>query len=50
MAHLQRWLPWLERLAGTLLLVIGLLMVTGYFVALNAYLADLGQLFNLEAP
>lgn len=50
MAHLQTWLPWLERLAGTLLLVIGLLMVSGHFIALNAYLADLGQLFYLDTP
>ena len=46
--RLRRWLPWIERGAGALLLIIGLLMVSGHFVALNAFLADLGQLVDLE--
>lgn len=46
--RLRRWLPWIERGAGTLLLVLGLLMVTGHFTALNAFLADMGQLIDLE--
>jgi len=46
--RVRRWLPWVERVAGTLLLAIGVLMVTGHFIALNAFLADMGQLVNLE--
>ena len=49
MDRVRRWLPWVERLAGVLLLVLGVLMVTGHFIALNAFLADMGQLINLEA-
>ncbi|MDT8368666.1 MAG: cytochrome c biogenesis protein CcdA [Longimicrobiales bacterium] len=41
-------LPWLERGAGVILLVLGILMVTGQFAALNLYLANLGQLVPLE--
>lgn len=48
LGRLRRWLPWMERGAGVLLLVIGVLMVTGDFTALNAFLADLGQLVDLE--
>jgi cytochrome c-type biogenesis protein len=47
--RVRRWLPWVEKLAGSLLLVIGILMVTGHFIALNAFLADMGQLIDLEA-
>lgn len=47
--RVRRWLPWIERLAGLLLLVIGFLMVTGQFTVLNAFLADMGQLIDLEA-
>lgn len=48
LGRLRHWLPWMERAAGVLLLVIGVLMVTGDFAALNAFLADLGQLVDLE--
>lgn len=33
------WLPWLSRLSGALLLVVGLLMLTGSFTALTSVLA-----------
>jgi cytochrome c-type biogenesis protein len=46
--RIQRWLPWVERGAGAVLLVLGLLMVSGHFIALTAFLADLGQAFTLE--
>lgn len=46
--HLRRWLPWVERGAGFVLIVLGLLMLSGHFVALTAFLADLGQAFTLE--
>lgn len=34
----RRWLPWVERAAGGLLVVAGLLMVTGTYTRLNAWL------------
>jgi cytochrome c-type biogenesis protein len=46
--RIQRWLPWVERGAGAVLLALGLLMVSGHFISLTAYLADLGQAFTLE--
>lgn len=44
----RRWIVPLQRVAGTVLVVIGLLMVTGQFASMTAYLAGLGQLINLE--
>jgi hypothetical protein len=38
----------LQRIAGDVLLVIGLSMVSGQFARLTAFLAELGQLINLE--
>lgn len=35
---LGRWLPWIERAAGALLLVVGVMLITGTFTALNAVL------------
>lgn len=35
---LRPWLPWIERGAGALLLVVGVLLVTGTFTRLNALL------------
>lgn len=46
--RIRQHLPWIERIAGATLLVMGILMITGHFALLNAYLADLGQLINLE--
>jgi len=48
--HVKRWIVPLERMAGTLLVVIGLLMVSGGFARLTAFLAGLGQLITLEMP
>ncbi len=42
------WLPWIERGAGAILVVLGVLMVGGWFADLTAFLADLGQAFTLE--
>ena len=44
----QAWIMPLQGLAGTVLVVIGLAMVTGQFARLTAFLAGLGQLINLE--
>ena len=48
--RLKRWMVPLARVAGTMLVVIGLLMVTGRFATMTAFLAGLGQLINLEIP
>lgn len=44
----RQWAGHLEKVAGTLLIVLGVLMVTGHFATLSAALADMGQLINLE--
>ena len=46
--RIRQHLLWIERGAGIVLLALGILMVTGHFVTLTAYLADLGQLITLE--
>lgn len=46
--RVRGWLVPLQTLAGTVLVVIGLMMVTGRFATLTAFLADLGQLINLD--
>lgn len=46
--RIRQHLPWIERGAGAVLLALGILMVSGHFVTLTAYLADLGQLITLE--
>ena len=48
MERIRRWAGPLEKVAGVLLLVIGILMLTGQFATLSATLADMGQLINLE--
>jgi cytochrome c-type biogenesis protein len=46
--RIRTHLVWVERIAGIVLLAMGVLMVTGHFVTLTAYLADMGQLITLE--
>ena len=48
--RLRSWMVPLGRVAGTLLVLIGLLMVTGRFATMTAFLAGLGQFINLEIP
>jgi cytochrome c-type biogenesis protein len=36
--RVRRWLPWVERAAGGLLLIAGVLMVTGTYTRLNTWL------------
>lgn len=43
----RRHLGLVERGAGGLLLAVGILMVTGHFTELNAWLAGMGQLITL---
>lgn len=47
-AWARRWIVPLQRVAGAVLVVIGVLMVTGQFASMTAFLADMGQLINLE--
>ena len=42
------WMVPLQRVAGTVLIAIGLLMVTGRYASLTAFLAGMGQLINLD--
>jgi cytochrome c-type biogenesis protein len=44
----RSWIVPLQRVAGTVLIVIGLLMVTGRFASMTAFLAGMGQLINLD--
>ncbi|NIT65461.1 MAG: cytochrome c biogenesis protein CcdA, partial [Gammaproteobacteria bacterium] len=44
----RRWIVPLQRTAGAVLVAMGVLMVTGQFAAMTAFLADMGQLINLE--
>jgi len=46
--HAKRWMIPLERGAGGLLVLIGILMASGSFARLTAFLAGLGQLITLE--
>jgi cytochrome c-type biogenesis protein len=47
-AGARGWLLPIQRVAGTVLTVIGLLMVTGRFATMTAFLAGMGQLINLD--
>lgn len=38
---LRRYLPWVERAAGVLLVVVGIMMITGTFTLLNQWLLQL---------
>ncbi|HEY0995474.1 MAG TPA: cytochrome c biogenesis protein CcdA [Gemmatimonadaceae bacterium] len=46
--HLRRWLHPLEKAAGALLVVMGILLFTGRFTMLSGFLAGFGQILNLE--
>jgi cytochrome c-type biogenesis protein len=47
---MRDWMVPLSRVAGAALVVVGLMMVTGSFATLTAFLAGLGQFVNLEMP
>lgn len=44
----RRFLPWVERVAGALLLVAGVLMVTGVYTVLNGYLINITPAWLLD--
>jgi cytochrome c-type biogenesis protein len=46
--HLRRWLHPLEKAAGALLVVMGVLLFTGRFTMLSSFLAGFGQILTLE--
>lgn len=48
--RMRRWMVPLERLAGAVLVLVGVMMVTGSYATLAAFLAGMGQLVNLEMP
>jgi cytochrome c-type biogenesis protein len=46
--RIRRWVRPLERVAGALLVVVGVLLFTGHFATLSSLLAGFGQLINVE--
>jgi len=46
--RVRRWIVPLERAAGALLVLVGVLLFTGRFTMISNFLAGLGQLINLE--
>jgi len=48
--RVKTWMVPLGRLAGAVLALVGIMMVTGSYAALSAFLAGMGQLVNLETP
>jgi cytochrome c-type biogenesis protein len=48
MRRIGPWLPWISRISGALLLVIGIMMLTGTFTALTALLARFTPEFLLN--
>jgi cytochrome c-type biogenesis protein len=46
--RVRRWVVPLERAAGVLLVLVGILLFTGRFTVMSNFLAGLGQLVNLE--
>jgi cytochrome c-type biogenesis protein len=46
--RVRRWVVPLERVAGVLLVLVGVLLFTGRFTVISNFLAGLGQLVNLE--
>lgn len=44
----SRFLPWVERISGTILVLAGLLMLSGYYTRLNTYMIRLTPQWLLE--
>ena len=49
-ARARRWLVPLRKGAGVVLVLVGILMITGRFAALTGNLAAMGQLIDLDMP
>jgi cytochrome c-type biogenesis protein len=50
MERVRRWMVPIERAAGAVLALVGVMMITGSFASLTAFLAGMGQLVDLEMP
>lgn len=48
MKHMGKWMPWVSRASGILLLVVGILMLTGAFTAMSTVLARWTPAFLME--
>jgi cytochrome c-type biogenesis protein len=48
MGRIGRWLPWVNRISGALLLILGILLLTGSFTALTAMMSGWTPDFLLE--
>lgn len=46
--HVRRWLPWVSRASGALLILVGILLLTGSFTVLSGILAQWTPDFLLE--
>ena len=44
----RRWIPWIERASGGLLVALGLLLITGSFTVLTSWLIQFTPDFILE--
>ena len=49
-AKLRSWLPLIQRISGVLLIIIGILIITGRYQALSAMTAKWQPLFSEKAP
>jgi len=48
--YARRWMRGLQKVAGAILVLVGVLMVTGTYASLTESLAGLGQYIDLEMP
>jgi cytochrome c-type biogenesis protein len=47
-AAFRKWLPWVERVSGILLILVGILLLTGTFTVLSGIMAGWTPDFILE--
>jgi cytochrome c-type biogenesis protein len=47
-SRLRRWMPWINRISGALLIAVGILLITGLFTLLSAALIDLTPDFIMD--
>jgi cytochrome c-type biogenesis protein len=45
--QIRRWLPWINRTSAALLIIVGIMLLTGFLTALTGTLAGLGMPLNL---
>jgi cytochrome c-type biogenesis protein len=44
----RRWMPWVERASGVLLVLLGILLITGRFTVMSAWLTNFTPSWILE--